>query len=88
MVLLDGLNSKLSYFVIDIGIRVIEAIRSASAPLELSFQRVTGSTKGPLVFSFLAHVPWMMTLTFSGKFTTSLSSVFLFPKRVYKYLAS
>ena len=65
----------------------MESPRSISSALELRFPRVTGSTKGPLAFYFLAQVPWMMALTCSGKLITFPSSFFLFPKRVFRYLA-
>ena len=56
MVFLDGLSAKVSFIVIYIDMRLIKAARSANAPLELSFPRVTGSIKSPLAFSFLAQV--------------------------------
>ena len=57
MVFLIGLSSKVSFLAMDIGMRLMEAPRSASAPLELSFPRVTGITKGPLAFTFLDQLP-------------------------------
>ena len=86
MVFLDGLSLKASCLAIDIGMRLIEAPKSSSSPLELSFPRVTGSTKGPRAFSFLAPVPQMMALTCSDKLTTSLSSLFLFPQESLQVL--
>ena len=59
MVFLDGLSLKGGFLAIVINMRIVEATRSASAPLIFNFPRVTRSTKGSLAFSFLAHVPWM-----------------------------